>query len=412
MKICHMCTGWPLSYQGGVTNYVRALAESQQNAGNEVWVIAEKGQQEYPYSVKNYKSEKIVPFRYRAMIDKQGLEELRVFLDEQQFDIIHIHMMMDVDWDLHEILKPYKYVVSLHDYFFLCPRIFMMQPDNTLCTQYDRTNCSECINWFNTVRLFNAVEWAVQNKLGMKSFKFPTCKQKLTEKRFQKYRKLLENADMLLPVSTRVQEIFENSGIRGNYKVFHIGNITADRFTPEFSDNRNQGLIKVVMLGSLNYYKGAEVLIKLAKHLDRSKFTIHFYGRSGEYGQKLQDAGIVDHGSYRQDELSEILRSSDIGCVLSVWEDNGPQVVMEMLNNHVPVVGTRMGGIPDFVNDGENGFLFDPYSDNDFERVVRVLNGLTKEDIFEMKKNIQPTMTTWKHAEMVTQAYNQVLMNQ
>lgn len=406
MKILHIATGFPIGYHGGITNYVRSIAEAQVEAKNEVWVLSgeDAKKDSYPFLVECYKSDKIIPFKWRNTEDKEGLNKIQSFLDKECFDLIHVHMALDIDWDLYQILKPYKYVVSLHDYFFLCPRIQMLMYDNALCTAYDEDKCSKCISWFNMHKITNATEYHVRNTFGLKKFRFPEIPQKMTTIRYHKYKELLENAEVLLPVSNRVKEIFVDSGIRGKYKVLHIGNITADCYKEEFDWEENKAKIDVVMLGSLSYLKGGDLFVEIAKRLDKEKFCIHFYGRSVKYKEALFKAGIVDHGEYKQDELPTILAHMDLGLMLSVWEDNGPQVVMELLNNHVPVVATKMGGVPDFVNQS-NGFLFDPYSDEDIERIVNELNALTREEIYKLKKSIRPTTTTGEHLAELNEVY-------
>ena len=408
MKICHIATGFPLSFQGGITNYVRSLADYQQSKGHDVWVLGGNDEATYKYNVKYYKSTKIVPMKLRPLVDKEGLSQIEEFLSKEQFDILHIHMTLDIDWDLYEILKKYKYVVSLHDYFFLCPRIQMLKHDNSLCTSYNEAKCSKCISWFNTKRIFNGLEYKISHDLKFSKFRLPEIPQTMTKERYNRFKQLLENAKVLLPVSKRVEEIFRDSGISGDYRVMHIGNITADTFKDEFQFDENKECIDLSMLGSMSYLKGGELLIKLAQNINRDKIKIHFYGRSGSYAERFKEVGIFDHGPYKQDELASILNDIDIGMVLSVWEDNGPQVVMEFLNNHIPVIGTRMGGIPDFVNDS-NGFLFNPYSDSEFKELIQKVNNITRKDIYEMKKNIRPTMTTKEHSESVLELYSEIL---
>ena len=50
----------------------------------------------------------------------------------------------------------------------------------------------------------------------------------------------------------------------------------------------------------------------------------------------------------------------DLLVVPAVWADPGPLVVHEAFANAVPVVGSRMGGIADLVEDGVTGWLFEP----------------------------------------------------
>lgn len=97
-----------------------------------------------------------------------------------------------------------------------------------------------------------------------------------------------------------------------------------------------------------------------------------------------------------------------MGMVLSIWEDNGPQVVMELMNYHVPVIGTRMGGISDFVT-RENGFIFDPYSEKEINELYQFLDNLTPQKIFELKENISRTTTPQEHYEDLLEVYEDVL---
>ena len=123
----------------------------------------------------------------------------------------------------------------------------------------------------------------------------------------------------------------------------------------------------------------------------------------------MKDNGIIDMGEYKQKDLPRLLREYDLGCVLSVWEDNGPQVVMELLNNNIPVIGTEMGGIPDFVQDGENGFLYNPYSKESFDILIRKLENMTFESCENMKSRIKRTLTPEEHFEELNKEYTNIV---
>ena len=409
MKICHISTGFPISFQGGVTNYVRTLAEYQITQGHDVYVLSGPDEKTFSFKVKEYKSLNIIPMKWRAPIDKEGLEEIRKFFDANRFDLIHIHMMLDIDWNIYDILKPYRYIVSLHDYFFICPRIQMLMHDNKVCTAYEESKCMHCISWFNTHRITNAIEYKISHNTPFKNFRLPEIPSNMTKERYARFKKLLENAAFLLPVSNRVKEIFVNSGIEGNYKVMHIGNVTADKYNPEYYFDETREKINMAMLGTLTYLKGVDLFIKIAQKVDQSKVSVHFYGRSSKYAQAIKEAGIIDHGPYKQVDLPEILADTDIGMCLSVWEDNGPQVVMEFLNNHIPVIGTRLGGIPDFVEDGVNGMLFNPFNEKEFNSVVERINNLERTELKRLTNNVNRTTTTQEHCTEMEIVYRKAL---
>ena len=409
MKICHISTGFPISFQGGVTNYVRTLAEYQISQGHEVYVISGPDSGNFSFKVKEYKSDKITPMKWRAPIDKDGLIILKSFFENNGFDLIHIHMMLDIDWDIYEIIKDYKYIISLHDYFFICPRIQMLMHDNKICTSYEEKKCMHCISLFNTIRLTNALEYKISHYTSLRNFRFPEIPSKMTKERYKRFKKLLENASFLLPVSNRVKEIFINSGINGNYRVMHIGNVTADRYEPHYEFDENKKVIDIAMLGTLTYSKGADIFIEIAKKVNRNNVAFHFYGRSGKYSEAIRKSGIIDHGPYNQKELPDILKNIDFGMCLSVWEDNGPQVVMEFLNNHIPVIGTKLGGIPDFVKDGHNGILFNPFDESEVHGLIDKINNMDIQELKRMTSNVERTTTTQEHCIDMDSVYREAM---
>lgn len=401
MKILHLSTGFPLSFQGGITNYVRMLATVQKKNGYDVCVMGGIDKKKYEFNYIQYESQYIKPFTLGKMEDQIALNKIDVFLQREKFDIIHIHMLLDMDWNLYNILKKYNYIISLHDYFYLCPRICMVDRKKRLCNRYEENKCKKCIDKIEQCRYSRFIR-----RIFKVNINFP---DNITVLRYQKMKKLLEGAEILLPVSKRVKEIYMASGINNEYKVMHIGNILADKYKPLAYEKQNLNIrkINIAMLGSLSYLKGVNLFIRLAKQIDHNKFNIYFYGRSGKYKNEIEKVGIIDKGEYKQEELDKILSNIDLGLVLSVWEDNAPQVVMEFLNNNIPVVATKMGGIPDFINI-KNGYLFNPYLDKDWTKLMEFFDNISLDKILELKKNIKPTITTNEHYEELMNLYNKV----
>jgi glycosyltransferase involved in cell wall biosynthesis len=58
-----------------------------------------------------------------------------------------------------------------------------------------------------------------------------------------------------------------------------------------------------------------------------------------------------------QAALGELYRQSDVFVVPSVWDDPGPLVGIESLSLETPVVAFPVGGLPDYVLDGQTGWL-------------------------------------------------------
>lgn len=402
MKILHICTGWPLSFQGGITNYVRQLAETQNDKGHEVHVLGAPDKEKYSFHYEEYTS-KIRAFSYCPLVDKKALQRIKKYLERERFEIIHIHALEYVDWDLYEIIKPYHYVVSLHDYCFICPRVYMYK-NGKPCTNYDEKKCSDCISFVERIPGYKRIRKILCLQEGQ-----PHIPQNITKIRYKKFLELLNNSDYILPVSNRVEEIYKASGITSKSRVLHIGNISADVYNDDYEYKVEDRPVRIVFLGRLTEYKGANLFIKIAKEMKGlSNLEFHFCGYAGEYEAQLNYAGVINHGKYKQSDLGEILKAYDMGMVLSVWEDNGPQVVMELLNNHVPVIGTKMGGIQDFVT-MENGYIFNPYNDDEVEGLYNFLRNITTKKVSLLKNNIKRTTTSVEHYNALMDVYNEIV---
>lgn len=409
MKILHICTGFPINFQGGITNYVRTLANEQVNSGMNVYVLGGKAENvNEKFQYVEHSSVLIPPFSIGKLEDKEALNKLEKFIKKEKFDLVHIHMMLDLDWNLVEILKyNVKYIISLHDYFFLCPRIIMMKSKKELCRKVNLKKCETCISKFEKDGRIGSVVKKVDSILNLKCFRID---KDIINLRYKNFKNLLENANLLLPVSNRVKEIYEDSGINGKYKVLHIGNSSANNFE-KFNKNlyKNNTKIKIVMLGTLSEHKGSDILYKILKNCTNENLEFYFYGRVNKFLQrKFEKVGLKFNGAYKQEQLRDILVNFDLGLVLSIWEDNGPQVVMEMLNNNVPVIGTKMGGITDFVN-SKNGYIFDPYNKKELNSVFDFLNNINKKHIIKLKENINRTTTPTEHMEELNKIYLNII---
>ena len=407
MKVLHLCTGQPITYNGGITNYVRSLAEMQAKKGYDVVVVGGKDPKatDLPFKYVQYYDFYVKPYTLRENKSIFAYKKIEKIIKNEKPDLVHIHMILDADERLYKILHKYKikYLVSLHDYTFLCPKIQMFR-DNHPCENVSE-NCKYCAHFLEQRFFLKKISdiLKINKKIGKKySPKFLTM--------YEYNKKLLEGANLLLPVSNRVKEIYAKSDIKNDYKVLHIGNITANSFKNyEIKKQKDKSKIKVLMLGNFSNIKGGNEFIKIANKLN-DKFEFYFLGRSSnEEKEKMKNNNIIDKGEYKQKDLPELLKEYDFGCVLSIWEDNGPQVVMELLNNNIPVIGTKMGGIPDFIRDEENGFLYNPYSNESFDNLIKKLNNLTFEDCENMKNRVKRTLTPEEHFEELDKEYKEIL---
>jgi len=73
-------------------------------------------------------------------------------------------------------------------------------------------------------------------------------------------------------------------------------------------------------------------------------------------------------------ETDALYRESDIFVLASDWEGT-PNVILEAMASGLPVVATRVGGVPEIVRHGETGYLVDPDDESSLAEALSILIG-------------------------------------
>ncbi len=94
----------------------------------------------------------------------------------------------------------------------------------------------------------------------------------------------------------------------------------------------------------------------------KSHFVLVGEGKNRqEYAELARTLGIADQvtwtGNLEDPFAAGVYAATDVACQLSRWEEAFGYVIAEAMASCKPVIGTRVGGIPELVQDGETGFL-------------------------------------------------------
>ena len=142
--------------------------------------------------------------------------------------------------------------------------------------------------------------------------------------------------------------------------------------------------IAVLSVGRLYARKGLFTLIEsmpaVVRSFPRAKFVISGKGQSNEmkklvaHAQKLGVNGnIVFTGYYPDRKLPRLYQAADV-FAFSTFYENLPFAVLEALSTGLPVVTTRVGGIPEMIESGKNGFLVQPFNSRELsDRILYLL---------------------------------------
>lgn len=320
-------------------------------------------------------------------------------IDTLKPDLVHYHNLLGFSLRLPELINhlglPSLY--TSHNYWVLCPRLYLMHGDLRGCSgpSSDGVKCGVCVG-----RLDLRNEYA---------------------QRLQSGRAVLsESIDRHLAISERNREWFVKHGYSAQHVVVHhqvpetidwIWESTGRHRQPKDLLHRP---LRVGFIGSLWHLKGVHVLIEALQAFEPGKIEGHIHGGGAEpYVEQLMrlDAKCqaIFHGRYEPEDLPRILEGLDLVVVPSVLEEGAGLVIKEALAARCPVIGSRIGGIPDFIEEGVSGFLFDPGSAVDLASVLyRFLHDPSL--LGRLQRNLEEPKGFGVYLDELIQYYYEVLL--
>lgn len=203
-------------------------------------------------------------------------------------------------------------------------------------------------------------------------------------------------ADAIVPNSNS-QCVF----IRKNFpflakKVHPIINfVDVNRFTPAEPSVHNE-ILKIVTVARYTEQKNVLTYMKAVRQVKEIGLNVHFdwYGDKkhhpayyAEIEKEYHRLDISDYFTLHEPNknIEEVYRNSDIFCLPSLYEGY-PNVIAESMSCGLPVICSNVYENPYIVEDGVNGFLFNPQDVEDIVRKVIQITGLTDEERHQMGK--------------------------
>jgi len=170
------------------------------------------------------------------------------------------------------------------------------------------------------------------------------------------------------------------NGLARNIKVVHCG-VNLSKFVPKDGVNREPPIILSVTW--LRKVKGVEYLIDACEILINKAIDFKCIIVGGGYlAQKIKqlieekslNKFVQLKGPLPHEQVIKLYQKGDI-FVLPSLSEGIPIVLMEAMAMQLPVVATRITGIPELVTDGENGFLAAPRDPRTIaNKIERLLN--------------------------------------
>ncbi|MBQ4614980.1 MAG: glycosyltransferase [Akkermansia sp.] len=313
--------------------------------------------------------------------DKRVLNTLIDFIKKQGgYDILHFNNIEGLPLNVLEIKKAFpnmKIVFSLHNYVFFCPTAQLFHNRRfCVCDTKDRWNdCQNCyvMQPITKKELIKNCEGIVPTKLLSSIFK-KICRTFFYKKNPIPYsptmvtpRELIDNypqliveeankyVDVFISVSRRVKEIATSYGIdESRNKVLYIGTKFAEIQEGKQKYAPSKDKLTAAYLGYARIDKGFYFLLEGLRQLppeQASKLHIKLCaaGLPAHDADEIRSlapkfAGVDIINGFTHENLPEVLKDVNLGIVPVVWEDNLPQVAIEMVSQGIPILCSSAGG--------------------------------------------------------------------
>ncbi|HYC78601.1 MAG TPA: glycosyltransferase family 4 protein, partial [Planctomycetota bacterium] len=293
-------------------------------------------------------------------------------------DVVHLHHLTGLSTTVVETLKRggLPTVMTLHDFWTVCPRGQRMTRELDLCENVDRNVCFHCLAgiWPDVFKDFDKqrIELDSRGRLAPRplaefdrhlAYVLGLCDLLITPSEFHRERML----DFPLPAERLVAlpHGLDLAPFRGLFRA-------------------PRPVKRIGYLGSVIPVKGVHVLVEAFNRLGRADLELHVHGEAPpfhddkNYFERLKSRAVgrpnvFFHGAYRPVELPRILSGLDVLVVPSLWWETFCLTIREGMLAGVPVVASDLGAMREALDGEQNGLLFRPGDPQDLADALRRL---------------------------------------
>lgn len=282
-------------------------------------------------------------------------------IDNYKISFVHIHHMIGHFFDIGDVLKEknIKYMVTLHDFYAICPLINKLYKEKEYCGKKPtESQCNECLNCVFKVNM-DIKTWRHNWDL------------------------LLDGAEkVVVPSEATLNEIKCFYDKKNMMVIEHGVDIVKENSSLVLNEKNND----IAFLGAIGYHKGSAILEEFIKYNRVKNSRIHLFGIINS--QYLSNSKhFINHGRYQREDLKELLTKNNIKliCLFSIWPETYSYTMSEAISCGIPVVAFDFGAIAERIKKYNLGWVIKPGVSND-EIANEIMNILKNKE--EYKKVI------------------------
>ena len=333
-----------------------ALAGAEANAFITATELGKKGHEigilHGPATGKNESGwNETFPNRYSLQSAATPKESAIQALREFQPDVVYVHKLAELDAIEALLDSGVPLVRMVHDHDIYCMRSY----------KYDYKSRKICTRSASPYCIFPCMAFVARNRDGGFPLKYVSYLQKKREialnQRFKR----------MVVVTTYMRDELLNNGFDGSRIEIHapVPRSGDSSIRSSFSD-RNL----IIYAGQIIRGKGVDVLLE-ALALVKEPFECIILGDGNhkayceELNRKLGlESKVHFRGFVPQEELKSFYKECSVVALSSVWPEPIATIGLEVMRYALPVVAFDAGGIKDWLEDGNNGYLV-PWMDRE-----------------------------------------------
>jgi len=355
-KIVICTNAYPPRFIGGAELIAHFQAKILKKRGHEVLVFAgmpdERGKR---YSVKEDVFEGIPVQRvclhhrdysgeYVNFYHKEVDDLFNRLLEDFSPDIAHFHNISGLSVGLPNMARRRKVrtVLTLHDYWGICHKNTLITEDGLICENFGE--CRKCQPFISGERWTNLPSRMRKDYIALQ----------------------LRDMDAVISPSAYLAKTYERAGLfRDQIRVVPYG-VDIARFR-KVGQKKNRKEVRFSFIGHLGRHKGVQTIIEALPHIEaKERVKVNIVGegeQKSELEKIVQKAGVKKSvkfwGKVNNRSIEKVYAKTDVFILPSIWPENLPVTIAEAMACSLPVIAARMGGIPELVEDGKTGYLFE-----------------------------------------------------
>lgn len=330
----------------------------------------------------------VYPFKIIYSIEAR--RKIRAVLDDFKPDVVHLN---NINFQLSpsiidEICKwekqtshKIKIVYTAHDAQWVCPNHLLMIPETKeLCMRCREGKYIECMKH----RCIHNSK--IKSLLGT------------IEATFYKHRGTYRKVDTIICPSNFMKMILaSNLAIADRLVVMH--NYCSINSNKLF-EKKNY----VLYFGRYSEEKGIGTLLQVCKKLPMIDFVFAGDGPLREEIERLSNAQNL--GFLQGEELYKVIGEARFVVVPSIWYENCPFTIIESQCLGTPVIGSQLGGIPEMIEVGKTGELFEAGNVEQLSELINCIwNDKVKCQEYSRNCYLKKTITLKQYCEQLIKIY-------